>query len=467
MPSSLADLPGPRRLPLLGNAHQLRHDRLHLILEEWADRFGPIYRTDIGRTPLVVIADRDAANAMLRQRPEHYRRWSNMAQILDEVVGRGVFTAEGEDWRRQRRMAVTALNADRLHRYHGVVAETVLRLERRLDALAGREAVDLLPLFRSYTTEVVTALAFGHRPDLLGSGEDHLRSHIERVLARVGHRIRSPFPYWRWVKLPADRAMERSCEVLHAAIAEFVAQARRRRAENPGLDPDNFLDGILESPDFRSDAEIAANAMTMLLAGEDTTANSLGWAAWYAATRPDVAARLRAEADEVLGDDVVADAAAAGRLEYADAVVREAIRLHGPASFVGLEPLHDVEILGTTLPAGTRLALLVRHIGLQADPATRPGEFDPDRWLGDTIEAKGFLAFGAGQRVCPGRGLAYLEAKVALATIAHRFDLMPDRTVAPPSERFVFVTGPSAVRVRLRGRDRPVGAGTRNERQTR
>jgi hypothetical protein len=67
---TLRDLPGPRRLPLLGNAHQLRTARFHLILEGWADRYGPIYRMDTGRTPIVVISDREVANTCLRQRPD-------------------------------------------------------------------------------------------------------------------------------------------------------------------------------------------------------------------------------------------------------------------------------------------------------------------------------------------------------------------------------------------------------------
>ncbi|MGQ0465356.1 MAG: cytochrome P450 [Sporichthyaceae bacterium] len=212
---------------------------------------------------------------------------------------------------------------------------------------------------------------------------------------------------------------------------------------------------------------LLGNMHRLRTAREDTTANSLGWAVWYAATRPEVQDRLRAEARAVLGDTSVADHPAALRLEYADAVVREAIRLHAPIPVLGLEPIEDVELLGRRIPAGTRLALLTRWIGVRAEGARRPREFDPDRWLGDTIEAKGFLPFGAGPRVCPGRGLAYLEAKTALAMMVHAFDLAADPASPSPVERFELTTRPSAIPVRLRERTNSMRLGDRAVSETR
>lgn len=369
---TLKDLPGPRRLPLLGNAHQIRAERFHLILEDWAERYGPIYRVDFGPRPCVVISDADVVNTVLRQRPDRYRRWSTMARMLNEIGFDGVFTAEGEGWRRQRRLAVVALNAERLHRYHGVVADTVERLHRNLQhAAAQGTPIDLAPRFKSFTTEVVSTLAFGQRPDLLGSGDDPLQPHIARLMDRMSRRLKAPIPYWRRVKLPADRALDTSMGVLNEAVADLIAQARLRRVADPDREPENFLDSMIAAPDNYSDDEITGNTLTMLIAGEDTTAHSLGWAAWYAARRPDVQDRLRAEAIAVLGDHPIADHPASLRLEYADAVVREAIRLHSPAPFFGLEPIADVELLGCAIPAGTQLALLARRIGLESEESPR------------------------------------------------------------------------------------------------
>jgi Cytochrome P450 len=140
-PRSISDLPGPPGLPLLGNAHQLaRTPRLHLTSERWARRYGPIVRVDIGRRRIVGICDPDAINAILRDRPDGFRRWAEQASVFEEMGLSGVFTAEGEEWKRQRRLVVTALNSNHLYRYFHVVRTCAERLHRRLReaALAGR-----------------------------------------------------------------------------------------------------------------------------------------------------------------------------------------------------------------------------------------------------------------------------------------------------------------------------------------
>jgi cytochrome P450 len=105
MARTIDELPWPPGLPLLGNAHQLaRASRLHTVCERWADRYGPILRADIGRRRIVGISDADAVNMILRERPEGFRRWSVQQVVFDEMGLSGVFTAEGEQWKRQRRL---------------------------------------------------------------------------------------------------------------------------------------------------------------------------------------------------------------------------------------------------------------------------------------------------------------------------------------------------------------------------
>src|ERR1700759_644183 len=125
---TIADLPGPGRLPLLGNAHQLRPDRLHQTAEAWAERYGPLYRFDLGRRQVVVISDVDTVNDALRDRPDGFRRWREILEITEELGPVGVFSAEGDDWRRMRRLAVTALNSTHLQRYFEIIGTCTARL---------------------------------------------------------------------------------------------------------------------------------------------------------------------------------------------------------------------------------------------------------------------------------------------------------------------------------------------------
>ena len=137
MARTIDELPGPPGLPLLGNAHQLaRASRLHTVCERWADRYGPILRVDIGWRRIVGISDADAVNMILRERPEGFRRWSEQQVVFDEMGLSGVFTAEGEQWKRQRRLVITALNTNHLHRYYEVIRTSTERLHRLLSEAA-------------------------------------------------------------------------------------------------------------------------------------------------------------------------------------------------------------------------------------------------------------------------------------------------------------------------------------------
>ncbi len=456
-PHSIAELPGPPRLPLLGNAHQLlTATKLHSTFEGWCEQYGSIIRVDIARRRLIVIADADAINTILRKRPEGFRRWAEQERVSDEMGISGLFTAEGEDWKRQRRAVLAALNINHLHRYFHVVRTSVQRLHRRLsDAAQSQRGSEVSELLGSYTIDNTAALVFGHDLNTLERGENELHEHIERVFCMITRRVGAPVAYWRWFKLPADRALDRSLEQLRPAIMVFIEEARQRIAERPDLRdaPENVLEGMLaaQQADGRfSDQEIIGNVFTLLLAGEDTTAHTLGWTIWFLATRPDVQALLAQEADEVLNERLFpTEYRELDRFPYTEAVLQEAIRLKTVAPLQPIEPLVDTTISGVHLPAETRLLLLLRPPGL--DLKEHPETFDPDRWLRAGGAPKS-LAFGAGQRFCPGRGLAFLELTSALAMIARNFEVELDDSKGPVREQLNFTMSPHGLAVRLRER---------------
>ena len=134
----LRDLPGPRGLPVLGNLHRIRFDRLHLILEDWADSYGAMYALRIGPQRVVVLADRSAIERVLRERPERFRRTAMLESVAAEMRLKGVFAAEGEDWRRQRRMVVAALSRAKLKDFFPTLAVSVSRLRATLGGGGGK-----------------------------------------------------------------------------------------------------------------------------------------------------------------------------------------------------------------------------------------------------------------------------------------------------------------------------------------
>jgi cytochrome P450 len=432
---TIADLPGPRGLPGAGNALQLKADRLHLKLEEWARAHGPAFRFAIGRRTVVVFAEAEPINAMLRERPDGFRRWTEIESVFRELGIHGVFSSEGADWKRQRRLAITALNTHHLRRYYEIIRACTERLHGVLTTAArAGEPYDIQAAFMAYTTDITAWLAFGYDLNTL-ERETELQQHLERVLPLVSRRISAPFPYWRIVTPPKDRVALRSLAALRVEVARFIGQARGRLAAHPDEPPRNFLESMLLAEEGYTDEELFGNVLTMLLAGEDTTAHSLAWTAWYMASSPALQEVLFAEARDILEQDTHArDAQTADRFEHADATLRETIRKKSAAPLLFLEPLLDATVAGVALPRGTHVIGLSRY--------AEAGAADEKRQL----------AFGAGPRFCPGRNLALLEARSALAMLARNFEISLPPNAPAVEERFGFTMSAHGLKVLLRER---------------
>ena len=283
---TLKDLPGPRGLPLLGNLFQIDTARFHTILRTWADEFGSVYRFRIANREAIVIADTELINEVLRDRPGGFRRRKSMQAAMLELGIDGVFAAEGVDWRRQRKLAMHAMNTSHLREFFGRLDEVAARLQRRWEqaARSGRPVDAQRDLMR-FTVDVTSGLAFGNDLNTLEQEGDTIQRHLDKVFPALARRLLAPFPYWRWFKLPADRELDAAMQEVHKLVNCLVADARRRVATNASKQakPSNFLDAMVAAQSGDSgaftDAEIVGNTLTMLLAGEDTTPNTLAWIA--------------------------------------------------------------------------------------------------------------------------------------------------------------------------------------------
>jgi len=464
MSRTISELPGPQGLPLIGSAHRLLPpSRAHLSFERWGRRYGPIYRVGVGARRFVVVDDGEAIGEILRDRPDGYRRASDLRRVLEEMsaagpdAGRidpGVFIAEGDDWRRQRRLVVSALNVNHLHRYFEVVRVSAERLRRRLlEAAEEERPLAILELLTSFTVDVTAALAVGEDLNTLERGDAELQENIDTVMSMISRRLTVPVPYWRWFRLPADRALDRALASIYRDIEGFVERAKARLEAEPERyeEPRNLLEGLLAEQwrdESFSDEEVLYNVVMVLLAGEDTTALTLGWTLWLLSSRPDLQDRLAAEAAAVLGETAVAaEHRVLDRLPYTEAVLREAMRLKSVGPLMVVEANEPKTVCGTRIPQGTQLVLLVRQAARRA--AGRSDEFYPERWLEDrdATRAPKSLTFGAGPRFCPGRNLAFLEAKTVLSMIFREFRLDLDRSAGPVREAFGFNMSPQGLRI--------------------
>ncbi|HXZ10194.1 MAG TPA: cytochrome P450, partial [Paraburkholderia sp.] len=134
----IADLPCPKGLPLVGNLHQLTPEKLHLILEQWAEELGTPYRFQFGGTPVIVWTDTELVQGIMRERPHRYRRYSTLESVLEDMGGNGLFSAEGEAWEPQRRLVMQALSIPHIKAFYPALSVITERLHARWSRAAAQ-----------------------------------------------------------------------------------------------------------------------------------------------------------------------------------------------------------------------------------------------------------------------------------------------------------------------------------------
>jgi cytochrome P450 len=459
----LADLPGPRALPLLGNLHQFDFRRIHQTVEKWARKHGPVYRVKVSGGSALVVADPDLVGKLLRERPDTFRRPAVLAAVSAELGGMpSLFDSEGATWRDQRRMVMHAFAPQAVKTYFPSLVRVARRLQERWEARARTgQAVDLGADLRLYSIDVVAGLAFGTDVNTIEMGEHPVQRNLDIILRGVAMRTLMPFPYWRYVKLPADRRLERSIVVLRDAVTDLVAQAKERMRLDPlrAANPPNMLEAMLvaaaEPGSGVTEAEVAGNVSTMLLAGGDTTSNSLAWLIWLLQRHPDALQRAREEVLRCVPSLEAVTIEQLGQLEFLDACTHESMRLKPAAPFLSAEALEDTEVGDVAIDKGTIVLCVMRDTSPDNPHFDNAAQFDPDRWLRDSVNRKAAMPFGAGPRICPGRYLALLEIKLAMVMLLSRFEIASIATAhgGEPKERLAFAMSPETLRMHLRLRE--------------
>jgi cytochrome P450 len=225
--------------------------------------------------------------------------------------------------------------------------------------------------------------------------------------------------------------------------------------------PTNLLEALLmaqqegEAP--LTDDEVLANVFTILLAGQDTTANTIAWVVYFMASQPDVQRKMQEEVDAVIGSaSMLEDFDAGDALLYLNAVISESMRLKSVTPVLAVEPNYDVQVGDVAIPKGAVLSLLTREAGLLQGGDSAADVFDPHRWLTGASAAShhqaGFMPFGSGPRLCPGRSLALMEVRSAVAMLCRNFDLLQVEDAPEVEEVFAFSMVPRNLRVELRRR---------------
>jgi cytochrome P450 len=417
-----------------------------------------------GRRWIVVSSDPDINERVLRARPEDFRREANIAPLYKEIGMTSVFSAEGAEWRPQRQLSMAALANKNLRVFYPVLVRIAERFRKRWERFADEgSTLNVEDEIRRFTVDVTTHLAFNYDINTIEQEGDVIQKQLEVILPMIMRRLLAVAPWWRWLPIPQERRADRALRELHTFLGTRIADARERLAANPKLAeaPSNFLEAMLTARDEHgqpfSDHIILGNAMTMLVAGESTTAQTIAWTVHHLLEQPEVVAKLRTELDtELAGATAPQDLEAISRMTYTNAVAQEVMRLRPVGPVVGLESLRDVVIGDVMLPKGTSFISLIRPPVLDAQRFDAPNEFRPERWLDGykttPHDARVHVPFGTGPRICPGRGLATLEIRALVATIFSSFELERVGAERDVEEIFAVTLAPRGLRVKVRRR---------------
>jgi cytochrome P450 len=369
-------------------------------------------------------------------------------QASKRLLGESLLTSEGDFHRRHRRMIQPIFHHDRMESYGPVMVD---HAERAADRWSDGEVVDVHREMTRLTLSIVAEALFG--ADVETEEARDIGRAMTETFANFG-RIFSPvFPLLVRLPVPAMRRFHRARSLLDATIRRMIDQRRQNGAT--GQDLLSLLLGAREEEaGGMTDEQVRDEALTLFLAGHETTAVALTWT-WYLLSRhPEAEGTLHAELDRVLvgRSPSPRDIAA---LPYTQMVLRESMRLFPPAWAIGRRALTEHRVDGQAIPARAVIVVSPYLVHRDARWWPEPQAFRPERWAEEdrSRPRTAYLPFGAGPRMCIGEPFAWMEGVLVLASLARRWRLTP--VLGRPVEFQPAVTlrpkGGLPMTVRLRG----------------
>ena len=343
------------------------------------------------------------------------------------VFGRGLLTSDGDFWLRQRRLAQPAFHRARIAGYASTMVEYT---ERLLHEWQDGEERDIHAEMMRLTLQIVGKTLFD--ADVERDAQDIGKSM--ELLLELSANFRRTIFIPHWVPTPTNFRLERAIRQIERVLYRMIAEKRAS-----GRDSGDLLSMLLAAQDEdgsrMTDQQLRDEAITLFLAGHETTANTLSWTWWLLAQNPAVEAKLHAELRTVLAgrapslDDLP-------KLVYTNHIITESMRLYPPAWGTARTAIEDHEIAGYAIPKGSGVSFAQWSVHRDARWYDAPDEFRPERWEGDLLKRNpkfAYFPFGGGPRQCIGNTFALMETALTLATIAqqYRFRLVPGHPVVP------------------------------------
>jgi len=430
------EIPGLRGWELVKALDQLRRQPNDFLVK-LALRFGGITDLPFPIERVVVVSNPEYIEYLLHQNYDNYTKGTGRWNALRELVGRGLLTIDGAEWRTQRQRVQPAFHKDRLTLLEAAILEETERMFGRWRGLADRrEPVHLLKEMLELSLRILTRTMFSR------DGGDVIEPVLNAFAA--AHKFINPFSVANLLNPPRivrralspgflafERAFRTLDDVIHRIVRERLAS---------GQDTGDMLSMLIQSKDeergeVMTSTQVRDEIMTALLAGHEPTAICLTWTLYLLSKHPDVERRVCEEVGAVLGgrEPGIEDLA---KLEYTGMVLEESLRLYPPVWGIDRYAAAEDVIDGYRIPKGATVAISSYVVHHQPAYWENPEGFDPLRFTPARSEGRptyAYFPFGGGARRCIGFRFATVQMQATLARIFQEFrlDLVPGQIITP------------------------------------
>jgi len=411
--------PGPQGTALLGSTRELVHDRLS-FLEQVALTYGDIAHFRIGRALHVYLLNNpDYIQQVLVGQADKFEKAPGFKQNSRALIGEGILTSEGEFHRRQRKLVQPAFHHGRVASYAVTMVDYA---ETSMSHWQTDHVYDIHHEMMELTRNIVAKTLFN--ADVSNKG-DAIADAITVGLQTINERSAGGIHFPDWLPTRRNRKRHESIQTLDNMLTEIIEEHRTQG------DQGDLMSMLLMSVDDEDGGQMTNRqardeAMTLFIAGHETTANALAWTWYLLAQHPEVEAKLLHELETALAGrkPTFKDLA---ELPYTDMIIKEAMRLYPPAWMLNVrEAMEDVTIGGYSIAKGSYIMMMPYAMHHNPRYYHDPEAFIPERWTPEfekSLPRYAYYPFGGGARVCIGQSFAMMEARLVLATIAQSWHM--------------------------------------------
>ncbi|KAK8542620.1 hypothetical protein V6N12_015209 [Hibiscus sabdariffa] len=429
-------VPGPWKLPLIGNLHQLAGSDLpHRTLRDLANKHGPIMHLQLGQVPTVVVSSPEIAKEIMKTHDLVFAYRPSLVVSMITTYGCTdiAFSPLGNYWRHLRKICTEELlSAARVDSFGSIREEEVLNLVETIKTNEGL-AVNLSEKVFAMTYAITARAAFGKKCE---DQDAFIRTISEETKVNSGFFISEFFPSLKF--LDAVSGLKQRVEKIHGEsdrilgeIVNYHKESREKAKRREDAGKEDLVDVLLrlqEDGQFPlTDDNVKAIIFDIFSGGSETSATVVDWAMAEMIRNPRVMAKAQAEVREAFQGKGNVDETGIHQLKYLKCVIKETLRLHPVFPLLlPRESSQSCKVNGFEMPSKTRVMVNAWAIGRDPNHWTEPEKFDPERFVNSSVDFTGtdfeFIPFGAGRRICPGMLFALPNVELPLAQLLFHFD---------------------------------------------